>query len=86
MNNNVVFLLMTTLCSSMAIGSNVINVVESLKKKNISLLVAIYGVLPYLTLLVISIMWIYLSPTDVEKTHIRYLMWTSGLLFCKVCI
>ncbi|EQC28603.1 hypothetical protein SDRG_13682 [Saprolegnia diclina VS20] len=82
--NNLLFLIVTALGSTGQILVNVWNVYVQLKAKPLDFVNALFGTLPFLALIAVSALWVALSPYDVVQYHPRMLMWTTGLMFCKM--
>ncbi|OQR98382.1 CDP-alcohol phosphatidyltransferase [Thraustotheca clavata] len=82
--NNLLFLIITSMGSLGQIFVNVVNVYNTLKDKPLEFVNALLGAVPFLVLVAVSALWVALSPYDVVQYHPRILMWTTGLMFCKM--
>ncbi|DBA03668.1 TPA: hypothetical protein N0F65_006847 [Lagenidium giganteum] len=82
--NNQAFVLITFIAAIGQCFMSAVIAIRSLERAARDGAAAILGITPFLALIGLSALWVMWSPSDIFTDHPRLIMWTVGLIFCKM--
>ncbi|CAH0479357.1 unnamed protein product [Peronospora belbahrii] len=84
LNNNHVFVLFTITSAIVQCCFSAVVAIRSMERKAKDGAAALLGITPFITLVLMSALWVLWSPSDVFTDHPRLLIWTVGFVFAKM--
>ncbi|KAE8914921.1 hypothetical protein PF005_g2022 [Phytophthora fragariae] len=84
LNNNHVFVLVTIISGLGQCFFSAVVAIRSMESKAKDGAAALFGITPFIALVILSALWVLWSPSDVFTDHPRLLIWTVGLVFAKM--